>query len=97
MLHPLRAATYSPQAIDLGASAVNDLIHNERTKLTATWINGVSLALFAGGGFGPWVAYVNASGSQHNPLVLSTISTVCILVAVSLHWFARLTLGRMRQ
>jgi hypothetical protein len=38
---------------------VSDLVHNERTKLTATWLNGVSLALFAAGGFGPWLAFVN--------------------------------------
>ena len=30
-----------------------DQIHNERTKLTATWLNGLSLAFFGVGALGP--------------------------------------------
>lgn len=64
------------------------LIHNEQTKLSATWLNGVSLAIFGAGGFGPWITLANPSGPHYDPLILSLITVICILVAVGLHFMA---------
>ena len=33
-------------------------VHNEQTKLTATWLNGVAIATVAVGGIAPLVAVV---------------------------------------
>lgn len=32
------------------------LVANERVKLTATWLNGLAVAVFAVGGFAPFIA-----------------------------------------
>ena len=37
------------------------LVHNEQTKLTATYLNGVATALFGIGGIAPVLAYVFGS------------------------------------
>lgn len=75
---------------------MSDLVHNERTKLTATWLNGVSLAIFAAGGFGPWLTLANTGGPHYDAAILATISVVCILVSIGLHFTARVFLGRMK-
>jgi hypothetical protein len=34
------------------------LVHNEQTKLTATWLNGIAIASIAVGGIAPFVAAI---------------------------------------
>jgi hypothetical protein len=38
-----------------------NLVGNERTKLTATYVNGVAIAIFAIGGFAPLISLASAS------------------------------------
>jgi hypothetical protein len=74
------------------------LIYNERTKLTASWLNTLATALIAAGAFAPIVALVyglspmSADGSR---LLLVTLG--CISGGVFLHWLGRGLLGRLRE
>jgi hypothetical protein len=79
---------------------VSDLattIHNERTKLTATWLNGVAIALMAVGGFAPTISYLAATVSAPSPEWLTTTSAACFGFSVALHFMARKVLGRLRS
>ena len=72
------------------------LIHNEQTKLSANWVNGVSLAIFGAGGFGPWITLAYPLGPHYDAIVLSLISLICILAAAGLHLTARAFLKQMK-
>jgi Na+/melibiose symporter-like transporter len=70
-------------------------IRNERTKLTATWLNGLSVALYAVGGLAPLASSVyNADGPS---LLIAVGTTVCIMAATALHLFARRYLRGMKS
>lgn len=63
------------------------LIHNERTKLTATYVNGSAIAMLAVGGLAP---VVNAMVSANGVTIGASITAVlCISVSVALHFMAR--------
>jgi hypothetical protein len=64
------------------------LIHNERTKLTATYFNGAAISIFAIGGFAPVVA---GFGHGLETLTISSglTSIVCISTSIVLHFLAR--------
>lgn len=74
------------------------LIHNERTKLTASWLNTLATALIAAGAFAPIVALVyglspmSADGSR-----LSLVALGCFAGGAFLHWLGRALLGRLRE
>ncbi|MCL4217739.1 MAG: amino acid transporter [Candidatus Hydrogenedentes bacterium] len=70
------------------------LIHNERVKLTATYMNGMAIAIVAVGGFAPMVSF--ASGSPIRPLTLIVMGVGCLAVSVALHYGARKFLGRLQ-
>jgi len=63
------------------------LVRNERTKLTATYFNGVAIAIFAVGALAP---SINATDSQARfwPVVAPTI-VICLLISATLHFVAR--------
>jgi hypothetical protein len=63
------------------------LVRNERTKLTATYFNGVAIAIFAIGALAP---SINAASAQARlwPVVAPTI-VICILISATLHFVAR--------
>ncbi|MEM6382948.1 MAG: amino acid transporter [Pseudomonadota bacterium] len=70
------------------------LVHNERVKLYATFLNGLGIALFAVGGLAPLFSSVyGPQGVQPATLI---ISLLCILVAFALHYGARRHLRRLR-
>lgn len=71
------------------------LIHNERTKLTATYLNGIAIALLAVGALAPLIGYLNTGGGDAATLTL--ISASCVGVSVFLHWIARRFLGSLRE
>ena len=75
------------------------LIHNERTKLTATWINSVASGVTITGGAAPIVAAVlGMSGvAQVGLVALAASSVIWLFVGISLHLTARAVLGRLRQ
>jgi hypothetical protein len=74
------------------------LIHNERTKLTAAWLNALAAALIAAGVFAPIVALfygVSQMPQDRLRLVLATIT--CFAGGAFLHWLGRALLGRLRE
>ncbi|WP_188822326.1 amino acid transporter [Brucella endophytica] len=70
------------------------LIHNERIKLLATYLNGIGIALFAVGGLAPlFSALYSNSGPT---LFLIFMSMNCVIVSAGLHYMASIALRRMR-
>lgn len=74
------------------------LIHNERTKLTAAWLNTVATALMAAGAFAPMAAWLyGVSTVPVSAFYLAALASTCMVVAGGLHLSALATLGRLRQ
>jgi len=74
------------------------LVANERTKLTASWLNGLATALVAAGVFAPVVALlygVSQPAASGLPLLVLTIA--CFGGGVVLHLLGSLALGRLRE
>lgn len=69
------------------------LIHNEQTKLTATFINGVALSVFAVAGLAPFIAAVY--GAQGPRPLLLAMALYCLGVSFVLHFLARRILRKM--
>ncbi|MCJ2087793.1 hypothetical protein MKK88_17660 [Methylobacterium sp. E-005] len=68
------------------------LVHNERTKLSATMFNNVATAFFVGGGVAPMLGVSSASPS---PWQLA-LGPVWLLVGFVLHFGARLILRSLK-
>jgi hypothetical protein len=74
------------------------LIANERTKLTANWLNALATALVAAGVFAPAAALLyGLSQLSLNRLQLAVVAAGCFLGGAFLHWLGRLVLGRLRE
>lgn len=74
------------------------LVRNERTKLTASWLNALAAALVAAGVFAPIAALIyGLSQIPQNSLQLSLVILICIAGGVFLHWIGRAVLGRLRE
>lgn len=71
-----------------------DTVHNERQKITATYVNGLGFALFAVGGVAPIIGSLNHLG----PVGIGSIvvPAVCFASSGALHWFARRVLGGLK-
>lgn len=73
--------------------AARKLVANERRKLSATYLNGVAVAVFAVGGFAPFISTVLASGSgSQNPLLVFGVMAICWMVSGAIHSAARASL-----
>ncbi|TCQ25007.1 amino acid transporter [Rhizobium sp. PP-CC-3G-465] len=70
------------------------LIHNERTKLTATYLNGVAIAIFAVGGFAPAIGWLNTGAAPG--LTVAIVCLVCISSSVGLHFIERSVLKGLK-
>lgn len=71
------------------------LVHNERTKLTATFLNGIAIAIFAVGAFAPAISSFSVS---YGPSAeVRTTALICIVVASALHLLARAVLRGLRD
>jgi len=73
------------------------LVHNERTKLTATWFNTLATAVIAAGFFGPVAALVY----QLVPVAIGTGTIVavafgCLALGGVLHLLGLVFLRRLR-
>jgi len=68
------------------------LIRNEQAKLTATYLNGIAIALAAVGGIAPLVAF--AQGSTPGSVLL-IVSPACWCACFGLHFRARRTLRKL--
>ena len=62
-------------------------IGNEQTKLTANFLNGLAIALFAVGVIAPVISALYGSGRPS--VLLAVVSAVCFLVALAIHLAAR--------
>jgi hypothetical protein len=72
------------------------LVGNEQAKLSATYLNGVAIAVAAGGGIAPWVTLV-AQDSGPGAGRLSLIGVVCFSLSGVLHYAARALLTKLRE
>ena len=74
------------------------LIHNERTKLTATWFNGMATALMAAGLFAPLAAMFYGLTELRAALLGILLAFVgCLVGGVLLHLAGWLWLRRLRE
>ncbi len=69
------------------------LIRNEQIKLTATFLNGIGVAVFAVGGLAPVFSGFSQQGAPSLAVAIAAI--ICFVTALALHWIARLILGRL--
>ena len=70
------------------------LVHNEKTKLTATWANGVATAAVAVGGIAPSIAAVTGSMSVMTALLLFLF---WLIFGIGAHVTARAVLDRLKD
>jgi hypothetical protein len=70
--------------------------HNEKTKLTATWINGAAIALLAVGGFAPSISYISSTDHSRSVGSLTLTFIACLIMSGVLHFGARKVLGLLR-
>jgi hypothetical protein len=68
------------------------LIHNERAKLTATYLNGLAIALFAVGSLAPVFNYGFGPASFRSLWTMIGTATICLAGSIVLHLVARRTL-----
>lgn len=68
------------------------LVHNEQTKLTATWLNGIAIAAVAVGGIAPFVAALTGTASIPAAVVGAL---AWLFFGLILHWSARRVLRRL--
>ena len=74
------------------------LVHNERTKLRATYLNGLAIALFAVGALAP--LFTAASAPVRGPIphwATAVASLVCLAISVTLHLRGMRALTRLRE
>ncbi|WP_328765806.1 amino acid transporter [Devosia aurantiaca] len=72
----------------------NKLVRNEQRKLTATYLNGVGMAVLGVGGFAPVVS-MTLSGPTSS--IVPVLVFGCILASSGLHLLARQTLGGLEE
>lgn len=69
------------------------LVWNERAKLTATYANGIAIAVFAVGGLAPVVSLIAAGSTPGSHHAVYGLAGICWIVSGILHWSARRSLG----
>jgi hypothetical protein len=74
------------------------LVRNEQAKLTATYVNGLAIAVFAVGGLAPLFSVLYSDRPAPIPFwSLIGISLVCFAASGGLHYAARRFLKGMRE
>jgi hypothetical protein len=74
------------------------LVHNERTKLTAAWLNTLATGLVAAGAFAPAAAFLyGLSVPAVSAGYMIAIALGCIVFGVGLHLGGRVFLGRLHE
>jgi hypothetical protein len=74
------------------------LVHNERIKLTASWLNTLATALMAAGAFAPAAAWLyGLSALPIGPDYLSALACACLIGGIGLHLVGLSLLGRLRE
>jgi hypothetical protein len=72
------------------------LIENERTKLTAAYLNGLAIAIFAIGALAPSFRTFTIRIAKPAWLI-ALVGSVCILISGALHLIARSRLGTLPE
>ena len=73
------------------------LVANESVKLTATYVNGVAIAVLAVGGLAPlFTQRAAVQPVPDRPWLTPGISLLCLCVSGTLHWVARSLLRELR-
>jgi hypothetical protein len=74
------------------------LVHNEQTKLTATWINTLAAALIAAGGVAPVAAVLyGLTALPIAPGRLIGLALACAVLGTGIHVAGRAQLRRLRE
>jgi hypothetical protein len=72
------------------------VIQNERVKLSATYLNGIAIAVFAVGCFAPLIASFSSTG--HGLTLKATMLTFgCFVLSLILHYSARTLLKGLQS
>ena len=71
------------------------LVHNEKVKLTATYLNGLAIAVFAVGGLAPIVAIVSGTTQSVTATSVVILTSICVCLSAGLHLGARRTLRKL--
>lgn len=74
------------------------LVHNERTKLTATWFNTLATALIAAGTFAPLAAlFYGLTNTPIDGTYLAAAASGTLAFGLGLHLVGRAFLGKLRE
>lgn len=74
------------------------LVQNERTKLTAAWLNTLATALVAAGLFAPAAALMyGLSQPTLGATYMVSLALGCLALGIALHLMGRTLLGRLRE
>lgn len=73
------------------------LVHNERTKLTATMLNGAATTTVAAGVITPLIAWSYGVTGRPDAVFTVLLSAAWLVVGSVLHLVARSMLGRLRE
>jgi len=74
------------------------LVHNERTKLTASWFNALATGLAAAGGFAPLAALLyGISDLKTERVYVLLLGLVCVGGGIGLHLTGWAFLRRLRE
>jgi hypothetical protein len=74
------------------------LVHNEQTKLTATWIHTLAAAFIAAGGVAPIAAILyGLSAFPIAPGRLIILALACVALGLGIHVMARAQLRKLRE
>lgn len=65
------------------------LVHNEQTKLSATYFNGLAIAVFALGAVAPILSYAFGSIAGQPLRAVSVAAAICLGISAALHFIAR--------
>ncbi len=69
---------------------------NEKWKLLANWMNAASVTVFGAGGLLPLLSvYVGIGPPIREPELVWQTFAFCLFIAIGLHWFGSLILGRL--
>jgi len=75
--------------------ATMSVVHNEQTKLTATYLNGMAIALFAVGGLAPMFSYAFGSMTGRPLWTVVFTAAICLISSAILHLVARRSLREL--
>ena len=74
------------------------LVHNERTKLTASLFNALAVSLVAAGVFAPAIAFLyGISRPAPDAFQVLIVTCACIGVGALLHLYGRRMLGSLSE